>query len=425
MTKEEIKTVLEKNNVEFISLQFTDIFGMPKCVTVPSQQFEQVLSKGRMFDGSSIEGFARIEESDMLLVPDLDTFCVLPFTTEPAKMARIICNIYTPDGKPSMVDPRYALKRVLEKAHSMGYEIQIGPELEFFLFNFDENNKPVLSTTDSCGYFEVAPVDYGADCRNEISLALKKMGFTVEALHHEAGQAQQEIDFKYCEALEAADKIVTLKHVTKSIARKYNLYATFMPKPIFGSAGSGMHINISLSKNGKNIMWGNGEANLSETALNFLAGIMKHARGFAAITNPLVNSYKRLVSGYEAPSNIAWTPKSRSPLVRIPAFEPSNARIELRNPDPSCNPYLAFAAVIAAGLDGIENNLKAPAMSKSIGHLPEDLIGALTALEKDTCIKDAMGSTIKNIYVNSKKAEWTSYKMMVTSWELEQYLTKY
>lgn len=425
MTKEEIRSSLEKNSVEFISLQFTDIFGMPKYVTIPSQQLDQVLSKGRMFDGSSIEGFARIEESDMVLMPDLNTFCILPFVDKPAKMARIICDIYTTDGKPSEADPRYALRRVIDKAKKMGYEVQIGPELEFFLFSLDESRKPVLNTSDNCGYFDVAPVDYGADCRNEISMALSRMGFTVEALHHENGKAQHEIDFRYCEALDAADKIVTFKLAAKSIAQKNGLYATFMPKPLFGSAGNGMHINISLSKNGENIMWGDGESNLSDTALSFMAGIMKHARGFAAITNPLVNSYKRLVSGYEAPSNIAWTAQSRSPLVRIPAFGPSNARIELRNPDPSCNPYLAFAAVIEAGLDGIENNLNAPAMSKSMGHLPEDLIEAITCMEKDSCVKNAIGNTIRTIYVNSKKEEWTSYKCMVTSWELEQYLTKY
>lgn len=425
MTKAEIRSSLEKNCIEFISLQFTDIFGMPKCVTVPSQQLEQVLAKGRMFDGSSIEGFARLEESDMLLVPDLNTFCILPYTDKPAKMARIICDVYSTDGKPSMADPRYALKRVLEKAEKMGYEVQIGPELEFFLFNLDENKKPELNTSDNCGYFEVAPVDFGADCRNEISLSLQKMGFDVEALHHENGKAQHEIDFKYCKALDAADKIVTFKIATKSIAQKNGLYATFMPKPIFGSAGNGMHINISLSKNGKNIMWGDGEGHLSDTALSFLAGIMKHSKGFTAITNPLVNSYKRLVSGYEAPSNIAWGAQSRAPLVRIPSFGPSNARIELRNPDPSCNPYLAFACVIAAGLDGIESKLKAPAMSKSFGHLPEDLFTAIAAVEKDSCIKQALGEEIKSIYINSKKEEWASYKCMVTSWELEQYLSKY
>lgn len=425
MTKTEIKEKIANENVKFIRLQFTDIFGMMKCITIASQQLDQILEKGRMFDGSSIEGFARLEESDMVLIPDLDTFTVLPFSEKPAKIARLICDVYSTDGKPSKCDPRFVLKKAIEHAGKLGYTVNIGPELEFFLFGTDAEGRPILNTTDNCGYFEVAPVDYGAICRNEICLALEKMGFTVEASHHENGKAQHEIDFKYCEALDAADKIMTFKLAAKSIAQENNLYASFMPKPLFGSAGNGMHINISLSKNGKNVMWGSNEGNLSDTALQFIGGLLKHAPAFCAVTNPLVNSYKRLVSGFEAPTTIAWSVQDRSPLIRIPSFNAENARIELRSPDPACNPYLAFAAIIEAGLDGIENAIKPEKCGVSQGELPEDLISAVNELENDSCIKNALGDEISPIYINSKKNEWASYRTMVTSWELDKYLTRY
>lgn len=425
MTKDAIKKVIKDEDVKFIRLQFADIFGMMKCITIASDQLDSVLSKGRTFDGSSIEGFARLEESDMVLVPDINTFCVLPFSEKPAKTARIICDVYSTDGKPCECDPRYVLKKAVDHAKKLGYEVNIGPELEFFLFSMDENKRPVLNTSDNCGYFEVAPVDYGANCRNEICLALEKMGFEIEASHHENGKAQHEIDFKYCEALEAADKIMTFKLAAKAIASENNLYATFMPKPLFGSAGNGLHINISLSKNGKNIMWGKEEGNLSDISMKFISGLLKHACAFSAVTNPLVNSYKRLVSGFEAPTTIAWSVQNRSPLIRIPSFGPENARIELRSPDPSCNPYLAFAAIIEAGLDGIESDLAPVKCSKSKGELPEDLISAVESLEKDTCMLNALGNEVAGIYINSKKKEWASYRTMVTSWELDQYLTRY
>lgn len=425
MTLEDIKKSIKDNDVKFIRLQFTDIFGMMKSITITPQQLDQVVKNGRLFDGSSIEGFARVEESDMVLRPELDTFCILPFSDKDVRLAQIICDVYTTDGLPFEGDPRFVLKQVLAKARKMGYEVQIGAELEFFLFNLDEDCNPVLKSTDTCGYFEVAPVDYGACCRNEICLALEKMGFNVEATHHENGIAQHEIDFRYCEALESADKIMNFKLATKSIAREHNLYASFMPKPVFGSAGSGMHINISLSKDGKNIMFGDKEGNLSETAHAFMSGLLKHAKALAAVTNPLVNSYKRLVSGFEAPTTVAWSKQNRSPLIRIPAFSRNNARIELRNPDPSCNPYLAFAVIIAAGLDGIENMYKPVAMGKNLGSLPEDLFSAICTMKKDSVVMKALGKHISQIFVNSKLEEWTSYKEMVTSWEIEKYLLKY
>lgn len=424
VTVSEIKKRIEQDDVKFIRLQFTDIFGMMKCVTIASDQLDQVLEKGRMFDGSSIEGFARLEESDMVLVPDTETFTVLPFSEKPAKIARIICDVYSTEGKPCQCDPRYVLKKAIKHAEKLGYTVNIGPELEFFLFGTDSEGRPVLNTTDNCGYFEVAPVDYGAICRNEICLALEKMGFCVEASHHENGKAQHEIDFKYCQALDAADKIMTFKLTAKSIAQENKLYASFMPKPLFGSAGNGMHINISLSKNGKNVMWGNNPGNLSDTAMQFIGGLLKHAPAFSAVTNPLVNSYKRLVSGFEAPTSIAWSVQDRSPLIRIPSFNSENARIELRSPDPACNPYLAFAAIIEAGLDGIENSINVGKCGESLGQLPEDLISAISALEEDACITDALGD-VASIYISSKKQEWALYRTMVTSWEIDRYLTRY
>lgn len=419
-----IKTAYE-NHVDFIRLQFTDIFGMLKSITIPVSQLESTLEKGRMFDGSSIEGFARIEESDMRLIPDIDTFCILPFSGESGKIASLICDVYTTEGLPFEGDPRYVLKKALRHAGEMGFSVDIGPECEFFLFNLDSEGNPVLTSPDSCGYFDVAPLDQGAVCRRKITKSLQEMGFEVEAFHHENAAAQHEIDWRYCNALEAADKIMAFKLAVKTIALENNMYASFMPKPMYGYAGSGMHVNISLSKDNKNIMGGNLEGGLSQQALYFIAGILKHAKGFCAITNPLVNSYKRLVSGFEAPTNISWSLHSRAPLIRVPSFTKNNARIELRNPDLSCNPYLAFALIIESGLEGIKNREKVPKEAVSLGTLPEDLFWALDELEKDSFVKDILGSKIAPVFISSKKSEWTSYKTMVTSWEIDNYLTKY
>lgn len=439
MTKEKILKIASEERIEFVRLSFTDIFGMQKSIDITAGQLAKVLEKGCTFDGSSIQGFARVEESDMLLVPDLDSFCIMPVAKEPGRMARLICNVYTTDGVPFAGDPRYVLRRAIDDAASMGYSVDIGPECEFFLFNIDDNGKPDLKLTDPCGYFDVAPLDYGEKCRRAICLALETIGFSIEAIHHENASSQHEIDFRYCEAMEAADKIMTLKQVVKSVAIENKLYATFIPKPLFGFAGSGMHINISLSRDGKNIMYGDKIGNLSEEAIWFVGGLLKHAKGFCAVTNPLVNSYKRLTSGFEAPTNIAWSLRNRSPLVRIPSFEEENARIELRNPDPSCNPYLAFAAVIEAGLDGIRNRIMPPEITDGnifelsgeekeqvgIESLPGNLYEALGELKKDECIMNTLGDVVSSTFIFEKNREWQAYSYEVSSWEIENYLTKY
>ncbi|MEG1805892.1 MAG: type I glutamate--ammonia ligase [Clostridia bacterium] len=440
MTVEEIIKISDEQNISFIRLQFTDIFGIMKSIAVTRSQIKRILKDGCMFDGSSIEGFARIEESDMRLVPDLDTFVILPFSEEPGRVARLICDVKNPDGTPFEADPRYVLRKVLKRAADMGYICNIGPECEFFLFNLDEAGNPTVQSNDACGYFEIAPMDYGSLTRRSICLALEKMGYEIEASHHESANAQHEIDFKYGEALEIADKIITFKLAVKTIAREKGLYATFMPKPKHGHAGSGMHVNISLMKDGVNTFYdANGVGNLSKTALMFIAGVLKHAKGFTAITNPLINSYKRLVSGYEAPTNIAWSLRNRSPLVRVPVSNEKSARIELRSPDPSCNPYLALAVIIGAGLDGIENQLTPPKsidanifklskeekISQSIDALPTSLSEALTELKKDKLIMEILGEQLSSIFINAKREEWSSYRTEVTVWELQHYLSKY
>lgn len=438
MKKEEILNLAKEENIEFIRLQFTDIFGMIKSVTITQDQLENVLENGCMFDGSSIEGFARIEESDMKLVPDLNTFTILPFLEEPGKVARIICDVYKGDIH-FEGDPRYVLKRAIKDAKDLGIEINVGPECEFFLFPQNKDGYPDLTIKDSCGYFDIAPVDRGSICRRSISLALKKMGYIIETSHHENGPSQHEIDFKYSDALDAADKIITFKLTTRAIAREQGLFATFMPKPLFGFAGSGMHTNMSLNRDGKNITKGDKEGGLSQEALYFIGGLLKHAKGFAAITNPIINSYKRLVSGFEAPTNIAWSIKNRSPLIRIPLATEKGARIELRNPDPSCNPYLALAAIIESGLDGIKNKIDPPKLvsnnifnyskdelkMKGIESLPENLHEAIEELKKDKVVLDALGVIVSDIYIDSKEKEWNTYKTIVTSWEYDEYLLKY
>lgn len=432
-SKKDIIEIAISNNVEFIRLQFIDIFGFLKSVTIPIEKLEDVLDGGCMFDGSSISGFARVEESDMRLVPDLDTFTILPFSQNPGIVARIICDIYTTDNKPFEGDPRYILKKALKHAEEYGYFVDIGPEMEFFLFNTDENSKPILDNLDNNGYFDIAPLDKGSYTRRSICQAMKKMGFEVETSHHESAPSQHEVDFKYCDGLQAADKIITCKMIIKAIARKNNLYASFMPKPVYGIAGSGMHINLSLKNDkGENVFGGNLQGNLSKQAHYFVGGLLKHARGFCAITNPLINSYKRLVSGYEAPTSITWAFKNRSPLVRVPYFDKNHARIELRNPDPSCNPYLAIAAIIEAGLDGIINSIEAPDMisvnayhDSSIPSLPEDLYTAIEELKKDEVILNALGKDTAKVFIDFKEKEWSKYKTVVSSWEIDNYLSKY
>lgn len=441
LTEEDVYRLVKEHNVKFIRLQFTDIFGVLKNVAITVDQLDKALRGELTFDGSSIEGFVRIEESDMYLKPDPSTFVIFPWRSdEEGSVARLICDVYTPESIPFIGCPRCNLRRVLNEAAGMGYSLQVGPEAEFFLFQTDAEGKPTLVTHDQAGYFDLAPVDLGENARRDIMLALEAMGFDVEASHHEVAPGQHEIDFKYSDALDMADKAATFKFVVRAIAQKHGLHATFMPKPIYGIPGSGMHLNQSLVADGKNAFYDPAAPHgLSEIALYYIGGIMKHARALTAITNPTVNSYKRLVSGFEAPVYVAWSFRNRSPLIRIPAKRGPSTRIELRNPDPSCNPYLAFAVTLAAGLDGIRNKILPPppcdkniyAMSDEeraewgIAKLPEDLKEALLELEKDEVIKSALGPHITERFLEAKWIEWDRYRMQVHPWEVAEYLTKF
>ena len=438
-TKEDIFQMVEEEDVEFIRLQFTDIFGTLKNVAITASQLEKALNNKCMFDGSSIEGFVRIEESDMYLYPDLDTFTIFPWRPQQGKVARIICDVYCADGTPFEGDPRYILKRQIGKAAEMGYTFNVGPECEFFLFHQDENGQPTTITHEKAGYFDLGPVDLGENARRDMVLTLEDMGFEIEASHHEVAPAQHEIDFKYDEAMNTADNIMTFKLAVKTIAKRHGLFASFMPKPKFGINGSGMHINMSLSKDGKNIFDDvNGELGLSKEAYYFIGGIIKHMKAITVIMNPLVNSYKRLVPGYEAPCYIACSATNRSPLIRIPASRGQETRVELRNPDPAANPYLALAVCLAAGLDGIKKEIEPPAEvpeniyeldddereSRGIESLPADLHDAIGELKKDAFIQEVLGQHITNKYIEAKEAEWMQYRTQVTGWEIEEYLYK-
>ena len=439
-TKQDVIKIIKEQDVKFIRLQFTDIFGQLKNVAITANQIEKALDNKCMFDGSSIEGFARIEESDMYLHPDPDTFVIFPWKQEEGKVARLICDIYTPDGKPFEGCPRNILKRSLKKAAKLGYTFNVGSELEFFLFLTDEQGKPTTKTHDAAGYFDLAPIDLGESARKEMCLTLEDMGFEIEAAHHEVARGQHEIDFKYADALKTADNINTFKLVVKTIAQKHGLHATFMPKPIFGICGSGMHINQSLFKNGKNAFCDEKDKlGLSKVAYKYIAGLMYHIKSFSAISNPLVNSYKRLVPGYEAPVYIAWSARNRSPLVRIPAARGASTRIELRNPDPSANPYFLLASCLAAGIDGITKNMKVkPAVDRNIyqmtkeerdkagiENLPHNLITAVKAMQKSDLIKETLGDHAFNLYTKSKIDEWDAYRTKVHQWEIDEYLINY
>jgi glutamine synthetase len=441
--KEDIMQIVEKENVAYIRLIFTDLQGTIKNVEIPRSQLEKALDNKMMFDGSSIEGFVRIEESDMLLYPDLDSFVIYPWGNDVngSKVAGIMCDIYNPDGTPFEGDPRGILKRVLKEAEEMGFtSFNVGTEPEFFLFKTDENGEPTLNLNDKGGYFDLAPVDLGENCRRDIVLTLDKMGFEVEASHHEVAPGQHEIDFKYADAVTTADHIQSFKLVVKNVARRYGLHATFMPKPLFGVNGSGMHCHMSLFRGKKNVFYDpSDELGLSETARHFLAGILKHARAFTAITNPIVNSYKRLVPGYEAPCYVAWSPKNRSPLVRIPSSRGLSTRIEVRSPDPAANPYLALAVMLKAGLDGIKNQLPLPEQTDrniyvmdeqerreaGIEDLPASLKEALIELQKDPVMVEALGEHALTHFLEAKEIEWDMFRTNVHPWEREQYMHLY
>ncbi len=441
MTRDEILRISDEENVRFLRLQFTDIMGIIKNVEIPRSQFDKALDNEIMFDGSSIEGFSRIEESDMLLFPDPGTFQVNPWTTpDGSKVARMICDVHLPDGAPFPGCPRLALKRQVEKASAMGYTMVAGPEAEFFLFNKDETGAAQSITHDVGGYFDLTPVDLGEQCRRDIVMVLEAMGFEVEAAHHEVAPGQHEIDFKYAEAIKTADNVSIFRFVVKKVALDHGLHASFMPKPIFGENGSGMHTHQSLFKDGENAFY-DADANweLSSVALSYIGGLLDHSPAFVAITNPLINSFKRLVPGFEAPINIAWSEKNRSPLVRVPAKRGVSTRCELRLPDPSANPYLALAVTLAAGLDGLERDLDAGepinenifAMSErkkkrlGIRQLPPDLNAALDQLEKDAMIRDALGEHIATHFVRAKRQEWAEFISHVHPWEVDRYLEQY
>lgn len=436
-TKQDIINMIQDNDVEFIRLQFTDIFGTLKNVAITASQIERALKNECMFDGSAIEGFVRIEESDMYLHPDLDTFQIFPWRPQQGKVARLICDVYRPNGEPFEGDPRYILKKVIKQAEDMGYSFEVGPECEFFLFHTDDNGMPTTITHEKGSYFDLGPVDLGENARRDMVLNLEDMGFEIEASHHEVASAQHEIDFAHNGALQTADDIMTLKLVIKSIAKRHGLHASFMPKPKSGVSGSGMHINMSMQKNGHNIFYDpEGELELSEDAYHFIAGILAHAKGITALTNPLVNSYKRLVAGYEAPIYIAWSVMNRSPLVRVPAARGKGTRVELRCPDPACNPYLVLAVCLAAGLDGIKKKLVPPArvdrnifeMTRNekealhIESLPQDLCEATRELEKDAFVRNVLGEHVSEKYIEAKYKEWENYRVQVTEWEIEEYL---
>ncbi len=439
-SQEQMLKIIQEKNVEFLRLQFTDISGIVKNVAIPATQMGKALKSGISFDGSSIEGFARIQESDMVLRPDLSTFSLLPWRSKDgSNEARLICDVHLPNGKPFEGDPRYVLRKQLEIAKEMGFTMNVGPELEFFLFE-KQNGGSATTPHDHGGYFDLGPVDLAEDVRREIVRALTQMGFTIEASHHEVARGQHEIDFVYDDALKNADKVVTFKYVTKTIAMQEGLRATFMPKPIFGASGTGMHANISLFRGLENAFFDpDTDLNISDLARFFVGGLIEHACAITAIANPLINSYKRLVSGFEAPVYITWSGPNRSSLIRIPAGRGLSTRLEFRSPDPTCNPYLTFAVILAAGLDGIKRGIDPgepvdlnvyhltalERESMDIKTLPANLKEALDYLEADKVIRVALGEHVYENIMRLGLSEWEAYNTFVHPWEIERYINNY
>ncbi len=439
-SQEQMLKIIQEKNVEFLRLQFTDISGIVKNVAIPATQMGKALKNGISFDGSSIEGFARIQESDMVLRPDLSTFSLLPWRSKDgSNEARLICDVHLPNGKPFEGDPRYVLRKQLEIAKEMGFTMNVGPELEFFLFE-KQNGGSATTPHDHGGYFDLGPVDLAEDVRREIVRALTQMGFTIEASHHEVARGQHEIDFVYDDALKNADKVVTFKYVTKTIAMQEGLRATFMPKPIYGASGTGMHANISLFRGLENAFFDpDTDMNISDLARFFVGGLIEHACAITAIANPLINSYKRLVSGFEAPVYITWSGPNRSSLIRIPAGRGLSTRLEFRSPDPTCNPYLTFAVILAAGLDGIKRGIDPgepvdlnvyhltalERESMDIKTLPANLKEALDYLEADKVIRVALGEHVYENIMRLGLSEWEAYNTFVHPWEIERYINNY
>lgn len=440
LTKEDIIRIIEEEDVKFIRMQFVDVLGQLKNVAITASQIERALNGQISIDGYAIKGFSNIHDSDQYLIPDLNTFCIYPWRPQRGKVARFICDVVNPDSTPYAGDSRAVLKRVVARAKQMGYTFQVGPECEFFLFQTDDEGKPTTKPNDEADYLDLSPLDHGESTRREICLALEELGFEIEASHHECAAGQHEIDFHYDEALRTADNIMTFKLGVKVLAQRNGLHATFMPKPIFGQCGSGMHINMSLFRNGKNVFYNpNGERQLSAEAYAFIAGLMAHVKGFTAVTNPLVNSYKRLVSGFEAPCHVAWSSANRSSLIRIPPARGEETRVELRSPDPTCNPYLALAVCLAAGLDGIEHFMTPPSevtgnlyamtaddrRTYGIETLPGDLKEALELMQRDKLVMDTLGEHVAGAFLHAKYAEWEEYSAHVSSWEREKYIIAY
>ncbi len=435
----DIYRMVEEEDVRFVRLQFTDVFGTMKNVAVTVSQLEKVLNNECMFDGSSVEGFARIEESDMYLYPDLDSFEIFPWRPQQGKVARLICDVYRSDKKPFEGDPRHILKKVVVDAEEKGYEFKVGPECEFFLFHTDEEGKATTNSNEVAGYFDLGPLDLGENTRRDIVLTLENMGIGIEASHHESAPAQHEIDLSPDNPITMADSLMTFKLVAKTIANRHGMHATFMPKPKSDGPGSGLHLNFSITRDGENIFYDENDVNhLSEEAYCFIGGLMKHMKAITFIVNPTVNSYKRFVPGHEAPNHIAWSCKNRSPLIRIPAASESSARVELRSPDATTNPYLAFALCIAAGMDGINNKIQPPESvdvnlfeltsaqreELNIEDLPKNLIEAIKEFEKDELVISVLGEEMAKKMIELKRKEYQDYRNQVTQWEIEQYLHK-
>lgn len=438
LSNEDILKNAHDSGVEFIRLQITDIFGVMKNVAITIEELEEALYSGIIFDGSSIDGPIRVEEKDMYLKPDPSTYSIYPWRTSSGLDARIICDVYTIDGKPFEGDPRFVLRKVLKEAEGLGYSMKASPECEFYLFNTDENGGPTTITNDNAGYYDLAPVDLGEAARRDMAIALKQMGMEIQASHHEIAPGQHELDLKYEDALYTADNIMTLKAIVRIIAQRHGLHATFMPKPVYGIAGSGMHINISISRGGQNSFYDPEDKNqLSKDAYYFMGGLLKHARALTAIANPIVNSYKRLISGYDAPHYITWGQNSSSSFVKVPSRGGSSVSLELRSPDPSCNPYLTLALILKSGLDGIHNKSVPQSLidfsdqekngidSRTFNELPTSLIEAVADLGDDELMKKTLGDYIYSKFVQAKKMEWDEYCRIVSPWEIDQYLTRF
>ncbi len=440
-TKEDIFRIVEEEDVAFIRLQFCDIFGIPKNIAIAASQLESALNNECMFDGISVEGFVEGDDSDMYLYPDLDSFEIYPWRPQSGKVARMFCNVYTSEGKPFSSDPRNILQNVVDKAKEMGITFKVNPNPEFFLFDYDDEGQPTNKTHERAGYFDVAPADQGENVRRDIILNLEEMGFDIASSHHEIAPAQHEIEFKEEEAVKAADMVMTFRMAVKTIAKKHGLYATFMPKPVEGINGSGMHINVYAEDTNGNNIFADDKGTLSDTAKYFVAGILSHVKEITLVTNPIVNSYKRLVPGFDAPVNISWSSASsnRSALIRALSKKGKGTSIEIRNPDATCNPYLAIALLIAAGMDGIEKKLTPPAQlsqdlknvtydelrESGIETLPMTLGEAIKAFESDSFAKEILGDALFNRLLDAKRSEWKDFRTCVTQWELGKYLSTF